>query len=110
MKDLFKDYKKITLGELNENTRHFIFDFLGQAMLEDFLYEYKGKLYKIVDIERTDDKQLEIELVEDDYDEEEQEFEHTQKKRLADLRSETPDIDVPRFLRKGKPMDSIFNF
>lgn len=107
MKDLFKDYKKITLGELNENTRHFIFDFLGQAMWEGFLYEYKGKSYKIADIERTSDKQLEIELVA------EPEIEHTQKKRLADLCSEIPDIDGPRFLRKNKPMDtmdSIFNF
>ena len=112
MDTFFEDYKKITLGELNENTRQFIFDFLGQAMWEGFLYEYKGKLYKITDIEMPNDKQLEIELVEDDLN---KIFEHTSKKRLSDVLDEIPHTNEPRFLRKGKSgdtidiMDTIFN-
>lgn len=68
MKELFKDYKKITLVDLNKNARNFIFDFLTQVMQEGFLYFYEGELYKITYIERKNDNKLEIEieLVEDD--------------------------------------------
>lgn len=68
MKELFKDYKKITLSELNKNTRDFILDFLKQATNYGFLYFYEGHFYKITYIERKNDNKLEIEfyLVEDD--------------------------------------------